>query len=371
MTDSKTALFENGYVYLPGFLDLQGCEQLTLAIKRLVAAGASTRDPQCDKSESVNSVPILDSLLEQLLPSFEEASGRKLFPTYAYARLYAPGEDLKVHIDRDACEISASITLGFSGKAWPIFMGDAEQATANKIEMDVGDAVLYMGVDKHHWREPYTEGDWQAQVFLHYVDADGPNAKWKYDKRKELAHHKKDFTCWQLTDAVSTQACDRLIESIEGKSDGEHASVGFGDETIVVKEIRDVRRVQLGVVRGVGATMSGIGLTANNETWKFNVTHSNQAEYLRYDVNGHYRAHVDTFIDPQAEETRKLTVLVFLNNDFEGGQFYIQNGGDKVYPYQKAGTAIVFPSFLVHGVEPVTKGVRRSVVTWMVGPWFK
>lgn len=32
---------------------------------------------------------------------------------------------------------------------------------------------------------------------------------------------------------------------------------------------------------------------------------------------------------------------------------------------------IVFPSFMPHGVEPVTKGIRYSVVTWMVGPYFK
>jgi len=30
-----------------------------------------------------------------------------------------------------------------------------------------------------------------------------------------------------------------------------------------------------------------------------------------------------------------------------------------------------FSAFMVHGVEPVTKGVRYSVVTWMVGPYFK
>jgi hypothetical protein len=28
-----------------------------------------------------------------------------------------------------------------------------------------------------HWREKYTEGQWQAQVFLHYVDANGPHAE--------------------------------------------------------------------------------------------------------------------------------------------------------------------------------------------------
>jgi PKHD-type hydroxylase len=73
----------------------------------------------------------------------------------------------------------------------------------------------------------------------------------------------------------------------------------------------------------------------------------------------------------RSDETRKLTVLVFLNDDFEGGKFYIQNGSNRLYPQQTKGTAITFPSFMPHGVEPVTKGIRYSVVTWMVGPYFK
>jgi PKHD-type hydroxylase len=43
----------------------------------------------------------------------------------------------------------------------------------------------------------------------------------------------------------------------------------------------------------------------------------------------------------------------------------------KIYPPQDVGNVIVFPSFLLHGVEPVTSGKRRSLVAWMVGPWFR
>jgi hypothetical protein len=53
----------------------------------------------------------------------EAATGKKLFPTYAYARWYAPGDELKIHRDRDSCEISATITLGFEGSPWPIYHG--------------------------------------------------------------------------------------------------------------------------------------------------------------------------------------------------------------------------------------------------------
>jgi PKHD-type hydroxylase len=47
------------------------------------------------------------------------------------------------------------------------------------------------------------------------------------------------------------------------------------------------------------------------------------------------------------------------------------NSNEKIYPPQEKGDIIVFPSFMVHGVEPVTKGKRFTVVTWLVGPYFK
>ena len=89
-----------------------------------------------------------------------------------------------------------------------------------------------------------------------------------------------------------------------------------------------------------------------------------------YDVKGKYETHVDTF-HQHSNEARKLTILVFLNDDFEGGKFYIQNSHKRLYPEQKKGTVLIFPSFMPHGVEPITKGVRYSIVTWMVGPYFK
>ena len=372
MCEQMNVFAAQGYVHLTEFLDKENCAQLTDELKKLVDKGATRQDEQCPKSQAVHGAPVFDSLLEQLLPHFEAASGKRLLPTYAYARLYAPGDELKIHTDRPACEISVTLTLDFDGNVWPIFMGDEGGTNASKIEMSAGDAVLYRGMDKHHWREPYKEGQWQAQVFLHYVDADGVHAEWKYDKRPKLSHHTEpDYTCWHFQDAMTPEACRKLIESLEVQAQGEQAQIGMGADGTVNKEIRDVKRVTLPSYRGIGATMVGFGMSANHQAWKFDVTHSNQTDYLKYDKDGHYHAHVDTFMKPGDPECRKLTVLVFLNDDFEGGRLFLQNGHEKIYPPQKAGTALVFPSFMLHGVEPVTSGIRRSIVTWMVGPWFK
>lgn len=371
---------KNGYVHLKNALDKQSCEVLTNELKALVKAKKTIKDSQCPLSEAVHGAQIFDNLLEAMLPYFEQQSGLKLYPTYSYARLYiTQSEELKNHRDRESCEISATITLGFEGDVWPIYMGDDENKTinVNKIDMEIGDAVMYRGCDKWHWREPYVEGKWQAQVFLHYVDANGQNAEWKYDKRQSLGVSKtiqneiQQFDdCYKIENAISEGFCKKLIDEY-AKPEIEKLPpiIGMNEGTINLN-IRNVERLQLPLFAGIGATLTAIGLQVNHQVWKYNITHSNQSEFLMYDVNGKYETHVDTF-HSKSNETRKLTVLAFLNNDFEGGKFYIQNSHKRFYPQQTPGTVLVFPSFMPHGVEPVTKGIRYSVVTWMVGDYFK
>lgn len=58
------------------------------------------------------------------------------------------------------------------------------------MNLEAGDALLYRGIECPHWRTHF-EGDHQAQVFLHYVDQQGPCAEWKFDKRDSLTDVKK------------------------------------------------------------------------------------------------------------------------------------------------------------------------------------
>src|SRR6185436_5031193 len=55
-----------------------------------------------------------------LTPAVRTLTGRDLLPTYDYFRLYRKDEICRVHSDRDACEHSLSLTLGYSdGQVWP------------------------------------------------------------------------------------------------------------------------------------------------------------------------------------------------------------------------------------------------------------
>ena len=372
MNSSSEIFNQNGYAYLSDFLDKQNCQQYVNEFKKLIDQGKAEKDSQCPLSFSLGHTPLFDSLLEQLTPNMEAATGKKLLPTYAYARWYAPGDELKIHRDRSSCEISATITLGFQGNSWPIYMGyDNNKQNCRQVNMNIGDAVVYKGCELYHWREKYVEGDWQAQVFIHYVDANGPNAEWRYDKRERLAHHTLErITPYKiLKQGFSKTSLQNVINTFEKNMHEAEDAVLVGN--IKDKSVRDCKRIRTDVNRGIAASLIGMGVNCNKQYWNFSITHGNQSEYLRYDKNGHFQSHTDTVLDDYVSEARKLTIITILNDDYEGGRLYFHVGNEREYPELEPGDVIIFPSFLVHGVEPITSGIRKSVVTWLVGPYFK
>ena len=149
------------------------------------AAGTMAADPDWPGTPVQYGDIVMEHLLERFRPVVEEASGRPLFPTYSYLRLYKTGNLLKPHRDRPACEISLSLSIGQEpASAWPLWLRGPSGPAA--VELQPGDAVLYRGIETEHWRDPYP-GVRLAQVFLHYVDQEGPYAEWQYDKRGSLA----------------------------------------------------------------------------------------------------------------------------------------------------------------------------------------
>lgn len=102
----------------------------------------------------------------------------------------------------------------------------------------------------------------------------------------------------------------------------------------------------------------------------FNIQYT---EYLAAN-KGFYHKHIDSFAGRGEMYDRKLSMTIQLSdsNEYEGGDFefdddIVPNNFDKNIIREK-GRVLIFPSFLPHKVTPVTKGVRKSLVTWMEGP---
>ena len=140
-----------------------------------------SNDPQVEKSFSYYGSPTFEALLEAVQPLVESVTGKELWPTYSYARIYYPDAEMVYHIDRPSCEYSMTLTLQTDGNPWPIWFIDKQNETKEVI-LDVGVGCVYRGMELPHWRTQFT-GSRQIQVFLHYVDKNGPHASLKYDER--------------------------------------------------------------------------------------------------------------------------------------------------------------------------------------------
>lgn len=132
-------------------------------------------DTQSPFAPSFYKDEIMDSLLLTKKTKAEEISGLQLLETYTYWRGYIHGSILEDHTDRPSCEISITANIDSCGNKWPIHMN------GNWIDMDIGDAVMYLGCEVNHGRKPF-QGKYCAQVFFHYVDANGIYKIFKKDK---------------------------------------------------------------------------------------------------------------------------------------------------------------------------------------------
>jgi predicted 2-oxoglutarate/Fe(II)-dependent dioxygenase YbiX len=118
----------------------------------------------------------------------------------------------------------------------------------------------------------------------------------------------------------------------------------------------------------------------NDSYFRFDLTGFKHLQWTEYDGNqsDHYSWHCDKFSEvdltrPDSRWHRKLSFSLIMSDtdEFEGGDFCIVNSGRREKLEQKRGQLIVFPSWALHKVNPVTSGVRKSLVWWAVGPKFR
>lgn len=118
-----------------------------------------------------------------------------------------------------------------------------------------------------------------------------------------------------------------------------------------------------------------MAIEANQNLWDFDL-HSapEQIQYTEYYASegGHYTWHQD--IGPGMLSLRKVSITVQLSSpdEYEGGDLDIWQGGNgHLTAPRGAGTVVIFPSYMMHRVSPVTTGTRRSFVLWLGGEHYR
>lgn len=190
----------HGITRIPNVLDASTCALLSNYI-RLKARTRRNIRKGTDPLSGVHreyADPLFETLLDQLTPTFEHATGLDLWPTLSFCYHYATGNALHPHKDRSSCEIVAGLCIGADPEfvaqngTWPLqIMG------ANNLDLNFGDALVFRGHTMQHWRDVFA-GKWFVSAILGYVDKNGPYAFQKFDQRKQLGLAHVGMTAWYL-----------------------------------------------------------------------------------------------------------------------------------------------------------------------------
>jgi PKHD-type hydroxylase len=188
------------------------------------------------------------------------------------------------------------------------------------------------------------------------------NASWNFEL-DEVEH----YSYWN--DAFTKEECEKIIQIakdkglIKGKT---------------VNTINDVRKSNISWLypsdnmEWVYRKVTDIVLNLNSRFFCFDIFGINEGfQFTNYKApSDKYGKHVDKSINIPV---RKLSVSIQLSNpeEYEGGELKIFDRNEGIVMSKEQGTLIMFPSYTLHEVTPVTKGERNSLVTWVTGKQFK
>jgi len=206
---SKNEFFEkNGYLFVPGMV----ADPENLYVPRPKESGQYTyynnrmdKYDYCPDEKQVSgslaryNIPIYRELHFLVKKEVERILGMDLMPSYFYDRFYTPNAILKRHSDRPACEVSVSLQISTTLKnPWPLWF-ERPDGSETYVLMNNGDAVIYKGCEREHWRDAMPDEiswwkkkiaklrgkeieQYHHQIFLHYIDSNGPFLHCAYDQ---------------------------------------------------------------------------------------------------------------------------------------------------------------------------------------------
>jgi hypothetical protein len=163
---------------------------------------------------------LMECLLQTCRPAVQRGTGLSLLPTYSYYRVYPSGVAVKRHKCPPSNEIRAILCLGFdyslggdNSYSWEILLDETggEGRVGQGIKTYPGSMLVYRGDMLECWRNTYDvpRSGWYAEVFLNYVDSDGPYSELcRFDGRRGVGaplctvDMKKAYDIQKLTEEV-------------------------------------------------------------------------------------------------------------------------------------------------------------------------
>lgn len=175
--------------------------------------------------------------------------------------------------------------------------------------------------------------------------------------------------------ALTTAECAELVEACD-TAEFVPAWMYINGRKVVDPARRKSRLAYLPVGDSKIQKLHTLMQRLNKSVFQFDISNWLQGELLLYaaELGENFNWHADDPLWYSRPVYRKLTGVCQLvpPTEYVGGELQIRDiDGTVITPSRDVGTLVVFPSFYLHRVTPVTEGTRKTVVTFGTGPMWK
>ena len=186
----------------------------------------------------------------------------------------------------------------------------------------------------------------------------------------------KSYVVETAEPVLTPDQCDEIIR-IGRNEKVLNATIGTQDEDDTLYRKSNISWIPFADALPIYQIITKWMEVTNNNYFGFdNMQLSEQGQYAEYKKGGFYNWHMDSNVEMSSMQTvRKISMTLLLSDpsDFSGGELVLFNGGklddaNEGAKFElKRGHAIFFASFLLHKVNPVIGGNRKSLVMWFGG----
>ena len=182
----------------------------------------------------------------------------------------------------------------------------------------------------------------------------------------------KDFLYFKFDNYIPSHICDEIIKNHTQFIDGTIEGKRLDQRTPMVEQSYRKSQIQWITTPFYTNLIFQIFQQCNSE-WEFDITSVEPLQLTKYVApDGHYDFHQDGngyTRENINDSVRKLSMSCLLNdaNDFDGVVLHTNTSGGIDDIEMNKGDIVVFPSYLMHRVTPVTRGERYSLVAWACG----
>ena len=277
-----------------------------------------------------------DTVYDRMTQVIKDITGLNIVKANSYSRIYFNDSVLKPHIDREGLDLTLSIQIDNTfGKDCPVYTKGYDGTVFGSV-LNNTDSLLVKGGELEHWRDEMYGDGYLMCVFFHWTVM--------------------GVEYQEVENFIDANECNLKIDIAESQGFSPSAVLQDYDGSKIDIHSRSSQSYNW-VEQSLNDKMKPYIGNLKLETWQL----------LKYEEGNQFLAHYD---NGGHLDKRLFTILIYLNDDFEGGTTTFTNQGTVITP--KTGKMMMFKNLKkritdtnsMHSGDKLIKGTKYILVNW-------